>query len=227
MKYLFAHNDRNLVKVGDKVKQYETPIGTIGTANGAYYAHLQCSVSDGLSPAELKAYVNNWTKDKVKQHYIKPDCDFSKMFKEKVDVGNMGYDWLDWYGKGYHPGLDINGLGGGNTDKGYEFKSPIDGEVIVAENWSSGWGNIIIIEEKTMDTNEQFKKSLEKIADSRDFDYGKNMNGNESERLAKEVSNEEPTVCDTEEIEQELKDCQDENKKLKKRLKDIGILAEV
>ena len=130
--HLFAHNNRNLVKVGDKVEQYKTPIGTFGTAGGAYYAHLHFSISKDLTPSQIKGYVNGWTKDQVKQSYIEPkDINFNKMMPNMpINVGVNGYDWLDNYGKGYHPGVDVNGDGGGNTDFDWEFRASCNGKVI-------------------------------------------------------------------------------------------------
>lgn len=149
--HLFAHMDRNTVRKGDKVIKYVTPIGTVGTGNGQYYAHLHFSISERLTPNELISYVKNWSKDKVKKYYRDPrKVDFNKMFGTKVDVGNFGYDWLQWIGYGYHPGVDVNGLGGGNTDVGMPFKASCDGTVIYEwRGWTSnhGWGNICIIAE--------------------------------------------------------------------------------
>jgi len=149
--HLYSHMDKNFVKKGDKVIKHVTPIGTVGTGNGQYYAHLHYSISEGLTPAQLKAYVAGWSQSKVEQYYRNPkNIDFSKMFGTKVDVGNFGYDWLQWIGYGYHPGVDVNGLGGGNTDFGMPFKSACDGTVIFEERtWfkNGGWGNIILISE--------------------------------------------------------------------------------
>jgi murein DD-endopeptidase MepM/ murein hydrolase activator NlpD len=150
--HLFAHMDRNLVRKGDKVIKYVTPIGTIGDGNGQYYAHLHFSISNGLTPAQLKAYISRWTKVKVQKFYQDPrGIDFKKMFGTKMDVGNFGYGWLQWVGYGYHPGVDVNGLRGGNTDFGMPFKASCDGTVIFEERlWTPnrGWGNIVIVEEK-------------------------------------------------------------------------------
>lgn len=150
--HLFGHMDRNFVRKGDKVIQYVTPIGTLGDGNGQYYAHLHFSISEGLTPAQLKAYISGWSKSKVETFYRKPDgVDFTKMFGRKMDVGNFGYGWLDWVGYGYHPGVDVNGLGGGNSDFGYAFKSSCNGVVVLEERtWfkNGGWGNLIIIEEQ-------------------------------------------------------------------------------
>lgn len=147
--HLFGHNDKNLVKVGDVVKKYDTKVCTIGTANGKYFAHLHFSISKNhLSIAQLKAYVNGWSRDDVINSYIDPrKIEFDKMIKEPINVGVNGWDWLDWYGRGYHPGVDVNGNGGGNSDLGYEVKSSCDGKVIFAGDWGEGWGKVVLIEE--------------------------------------------------------------------------------
>lgn len=143
--------DKNFVRKGDKVYKEVTPIGTIGDGNGQWYAHLHFSISEGLTVSQQLAYVNNWTKDRVKKYYIDPrEIDFAKMFGTKMDVGNFGYNWLQWYGRGWHPGVDVNGLKGGNTDFGMPFKSSCDGVVVYEKRtWfkNGGWGNVIIIEE--------------------------------------------------------------------------------
>lgn len=150
--HLYAHMDKNLVKKGDNVIKYVTPIGTIGTGNGQWYAHLHFSISEGLTPDKLKKYISNWAIEEVKKYYKDPRyIDFEKMFGKKVDVGNFGYDWLQWIGYGFHPGVDVNGLGGGNSDIGMPFKASCDGIVVFEERtWfkNGGWGNIIMIEEK-------------------------------------------------------------------------------
>lgn len=148
--HLYGHCDRNFVRKGDRVIKHVTPIGTVGTGNGQWFAHLHFSISEGLTPAQLKAY-NVKDKAFVQKHYIDPrGIDFNKMFGTKVDVGNFGYGWLQWIGYGWHPGVDVNGLGGGNSDIGMPFKSSCDGVVIFEERtWfkNSGWGNLIMVEE--------------------------------------------------------------------------------
>ena len=60
---------------------------------------------------------------------------------------------------GYHPGVDVNGLGGGNSDFGMPFKSSCDGVVIFEERtWfkNGGWGNLIMIEEMRLLLQHQF-----------------------------------------------------------------------
>ncbi len=149
--HLFGHMDRNFVRKGDKVIAYVTPIGTVGDGNGQYYAHLHFSISEGLTVDQLYKYVKGWSVEKVRKFYVNPhNIDFDRMFARKVDAGNFGYGWLDWVGYGFHPGVDVNGMGGGNSDFGYPFKSSCTGTVIYEKRtWfkNGGWGNLIIVEE--------------------------------------------------------------------------------
>lgn len=150
--HLFAHMDRNFVRKGDKVIAYVTPIGTVGTGNGQYPAHLHFSISEGLTVDQLYEY-NVSNLDFVKKYYRNPKLekvDFKKMFGRVMDVGNFGYGWLQWVGYGYHPGVDVNGLLGGNSDLGMVFKSSVTGTVIYEKRtWfkNGGWGNLIMVQE--------------------------------------------------------------------------------
>mgnify|MGYP001295960856 CR=1 FL=1 len=150
--HLFGHMDKNFVKVGNKVIKYVTPVGTIGDGNGQYWSHLHFSISEKLTPAQLINYVSGWSKSRVQLFYRDPrKINFNKMFGTKVDVGNFGYNWLQWTGYGYHPGVDVNGLKGGNTDFGMPFKSSVTGTVIYEwRGWTKnhGFGNLIIISEE-------------------------------------------------------------------------------
>ena len=173
-KYLFAHNAKNLVKKGDKVKAYDNYIGEIGNANGVYFSHLHYSVSVGLSIAQIKAYINGWSVAKVKEFYREPDIDRDKMFEKPVDNGQAGYDWLQTINNGSpHPGRDYNGFGGGDSDYGYKFKSPVDGEVIFAGDWGSGWGKVILIDDNSSNNtmseykiDSKLRKAIETITET-------------------------------------------------------------
>jgi hypothetical protein len=159
-KHLFAHNSKNLVKLGDKVKAYDNYIGEIGNANGAWFSHLHYSASMWLTVAEIKSYVNGWTVAEVKKYYREPSIDRDKMFEKKVDNGDAGYDWLQTISNGSpHPGRDYNGFGGGDSDYGYKFKSPVDGEVVFVGDWGSGWGKVIIIDDTIMSDKNYYIKS--------------------------------------------------------------------
>jgi len=159
--HLFAHMDRNKVRVGDKVTKYKTLIGTVGKGNtNNFAAHLHFSISEGLTVDELYNYINGWSIEKIKKYYKDPrNIDFDKMFGRSVDVGKKGYDWLQPIsGISFHPGVDVNGHGGGDTDFGYEFTSSCNGVVIHetrTEESNGGWGNLIIIEEKDADETEE------------------------------------------------------------------------
>ena len=152
---LHAHMDKNFVKKGDKVKAYETVIGTIGKGNGNNYpAHDHLSFSHDLTVPQLRGYIINWPESKVQKYYLNPHklgINFQKMYSIPVNVGVSGYDYrqkLD-AGNGYHPGVDINGLGGGDTDFGAKIKAAHNGTVIYEKRtWmrNHGWGNMIIIE---------------------------------------------------------------------------------
>ena len=158
--HLFAHMDRNYVKKGDEVKAYETKIGTVGKGNtNNYWAHLHHSISKELTPEQLIKYVRFWTKEKVARYYINPvtdGVDYDRMFYGRsMDVGNRGWGFLQKMGwRYYHPGQDINGKGGGDTDFGWKFMSPINGIVVYEwRGWTKnrGWGNLIIIQETEKD----------------------------------------------------------------------------
>lgn len=165
--------DKNLVKLGDKVEKYKTPIGTIGKGNGNnYYAHLHFSISQGLTTDELYKYVIGWSKEKIEKYYINPvEIDFDKMFGRIMDVGKSGYGFLDKIKakvKSYHPGVDVNGLGGGDTDFGWEFTSSCNGTVIYevrTEGLNGGWGNLIIVEEDDTVTEDVKECECEKCKD--------------------------------------------------------------
>jgi len=170
--HLFAHMASNKVKVGDRVKKYETVIGTVGTAEGMYYAHLHFSISESLSIKQLEAYVKGWSKADVENSYRDPrGIDFNKMFGRPMDVGKAGYDWLQKIENngGFHSGVDVNGRGGGNTDYGWEFTSSCDGVVVYNKRTTAkdGWGNIVIVEEDTVDSCvadlKELKKNLTKL----------------------------------------------------------------
>jgi hypothetical protein len=167
--HLFAHCDRNLVKKGYKVVKNVTPIGTVGNGNGQYLAHLHFSISRGLTPTQLINYISGWSKDKVQKYYVNPaKIDFNTMFGTKVDVGTFGYGWLDWVGYGWHPGVDVNGLKGGNTDFGMPFKASCNGTVVYEwRGWTSnhGWGNLIMVEEDDYVAEIKVDTYITKIAD--------------------------------------------------------------
>lgn len=168
-----AHMDRNLVKKGDRVIQYVTPIGTIGNGNkwsakkiwnklnpwGKMLAHLHHAVGIDLTPAEMKAYVIGKGKTYVLENYEKPTCNYDRMFWKKMDVGGKGYAYgqkIQGVSNSYHPGEDVNGANvSGDEDFGWQFTAPCTGTVIHEERtWFSNgnWGNLAyILEDEDLD----------------------------------------------------------------------------
>jgi murein DD-endopeptidase MepM/ murein hydrolase activator NlpD len=58
----------------------------------------------------------------------------------------LGWGHLQHEGGGvYHPGEDWNGNDGGDTDKGDPVYSTANGEVTAADDYGSGWGNIVLV----------------------------------------------------------------------------------
>lgn len=46
---------------------------------------------------------------------------------------------------GFHSGIDFNGIGGGNTDCGYNLKAITSGEIVYASESNTGYGNIVVL----------------------------------------------------------------------------------
>lgn len=71
--------------------------------------------------------------------------DYDKLSYPTTDPNNRnGYDWLDWYGNGYHPGRDYN-RGSGSDDYGDSVMSVADGIVTYTQKQNSGFGNHLFI----------------------------------------------------------------------------------
>jgi hypothetical protein len=149
-----------MVKKGDKVKAFQTPLGTLGNGNSStsfnkMAAHLHHEISETKTPEEMKAYVIGKGLKHVEENYKDPSStDYDRMFGKKMDVGKIGYAFKQKIiGKenSYHPGVDVNGNNTtGNQDFGWKFTSPVDGVVIYEwRGWTGngGWGNLIMIEE--------------------------------------------------------------------------------
>ena len=155
--HVLAHMDKNFVRKGDKINAFKTLIGSMGNGNSAtsankMKAHLHYSISEDLTDDQIKKYVKGWKKKQVLKYYIDPrNVNFDKMFGKKMDVGVKGWDFMQWTGSLFHPGVDVNGIGTyGDQDFGWVFTSPISGTVIHEKRtWfrNGGWGNLIMIKE--------------------------------------------------------------------------------
>lgn len=207
MFHRFAHLKEVKVKEGDIVKKGEI-IGTIGSTGNSTSAHLHWDIShenQGLG------YVNGWTKEKVQEVFIKPE--YEKNIP--INFSHIGWGWLDWYGEGYHPGIDLNGPGSGNSDLGNTIYSPVDGEVIFVYSgggYNSGWGNLISIKENQME-NHIVENILSRAKKYLGIDAGTRINKAEDEKIGdaiKELANkkeeQDKTIKMFEEVLEETRD---------------------
>src|SRR6056297_2625787 len=105
MYHRLAHMQDVYVKQGEKVKKGQA-IGTVGSTGNSTSSHLHWDIS---RTNQWKKYVNGWSKADVEKVYIKPTIEKNI----PINTDHYGWRWLQWYGKGYHPGEDLNGPGGG------------------------------------------------------------------------------------------------------------------
>ena len=151
----FGHMLDVLVKVGDTVTKGEK-IGTLGTGNGQWSAHLHYDCPLKELPA-WTGYVFGMTKEDVAALYSDP-----KEWRMTVApwYDHMGYEYLEHANYGtaaapkwcYHPGEDLNGKGAGNADLGDPIFAPCDGEVVYVYDGpgpNGGWGKLVVIKEVT------------------------------------------------------------------------------
>lgn len=56
-----------------------------------------------------------------------------------------GYEYLEWTGSVFHPGIDLNSGNSADADWGLPVRSPLKGEVVHVERWTgaTGFGNHI------------------------------------------------------------------------------------
>lgn len=152
----FGHLLDVSVKVGDTIVKNQK-IGTLGTGNGQWSAHLHYD----CPTAKLSAwtgYVFGMSKESVAKLYADP-----KPWRMIVApwFDHFGYGYLEHANYGtaavpkwcYHPGEDLNGKGAGNADLGDPIFSPCDGEVVYVfddgKAKNGGWGKLVVIKEVT------------------------------------------------------------------------------
>ena len=166
MFHRFGHLKDIFVKEGDKVKKGDK-IATIGNTGNSTFAHLHWDISGDYVG---RSYVNGWKRSEVEDLYIKP----AVIGGLPSENDHYGWEWLQWYGKGFHPGIDINGPGPGNSDLGQEVYAPEDGEIVEVYKRNTnnfGWGNLIIMKETMSEKCYHITSDLEKELQKRDKDF--------------------------------------------------------
>jgi murein L,D-transpeptidase YafK len=70
---------------------------------------------------------------------------------KEYDSWYIASGFAESYSLGIHTGIDMNGTGGGNTDKGQPVYSAGRGIVVAAEDYGSPWGNVVMIRHKYLE----------------------------------------------------------------------------
>lgn len=182
----YGHVNQVFVKVGDKVKQGDK-IATNGTGNGQWLAHLHRDHPREIPGGNYGFYNIGWTKQRTSEVFNSP-YNYPKALG--AGYSHLGYDWLEYAtyssGKCYHPGLDENGAGGGNTDYDAPVYAVTDGVVEYVYSGTganNGWGHLIVIkEQEPMD-----KEFVKTVADICGEDYGDNLNESEQKEASKKL----------------------------------------
>jgi hypothetical protein len=145
MNHRLAHLQNTKVKKGDRVKKGQL-IGHLGDTGKTKGAHVHYDILT-YTPKSYKEYTSGKSRSWVKEHYADPTL------HEKAVLPNLhhyGWKWLEYTGELWHPGVDLNGPGAGDSDKWSPVYSPVNGKVVYSYgkgSYNGGWGNMIVIEE--------------------------------------------------------------------------------
>jgi hypothetical protein len=149
----FGHLDTIRVRAGQQIKKGEK-IGTIGTGNGQWSAHLHYDCPNKKFSVWTE-YVIGWEREKVRDTYTTPYLFIDKKREIPMLCDHLGYNYLEkanYSGKAaWHPGVDMNGPGAGNSDVGLVIRSVCDGVVVYVydgKDKNGGWGKLLVIQEE-------------------------------------------------------------------------------
>lgn len=186
----YGHVNKIFIKVGDRVNIGDK-IATNGTGNGQWLAHLHRDHPKEIPKGNYGFYNIGWTKEQTQDAFNDPNG-YQKALGDKYD--HLGYGWLELANYGtktapkmcYHPGLDENGNGSGNTDLDDPVYAVADGivEYVYSGTGSNGgWGHLIVIKEET-NMNKDFVKVVSDLCEE---EFGDNLNESEQADAAKKL----------------------------------------
>lgn len=184
MRYFrLGHLNKIFVKVGDRVRVGQK-IATNGTGNGRWLAHCHF---DGFKkkPDNWIMYNVGWTKEETEELFIET-TPYRKIVMPNFH--HYGWQWLEWTGSVFHPGVDLNGPGAGNADFDDPLHSPCEGiieYVYEGSGSNGGWGRLIgIKEDKMSEKNHEVKEIMEAAKKYLDIDAGTRINKREDKEIA-------------------------------------------
>jgi murein DD-endopeptidase MepM/ murein hydrolase activator NlpD len=99
-------------------------------------------------PAALAGFLDSLLADGFDYPVGDPDGKgpYTAVVDKKVyDSWRISCNFAEEYSLGIHPGIDLNGTGGGNTDLGQPVLSIARGKVVEAADFGPPWGNVVVI----------------------------------------------------------------------------------
>uniref|UniRef100_A0A6H1ZGN4 Putative peptidase n=1 Tax=viral metagenome TaxID=1070528 RepID=A0A6H1ZGN4_9ZZZZ len=149
-----AHlKDPPIVKPGEYVRRGQL-IGHVGNTGYSSGAHLHFEIRRE-QPKSWTDYVDGWSSGNVRKMYEDPNPYIHDGIP--ADFTYKGWGYMQWSGRVWHPGLDINSP----HDLGKPVYSPFNGRVqqstgvstwtkwgnkLIPSFYNRGWGNHIWIE---------------------------------------------------------------------------------